>query len=129
MREHQKDSGKGQEALPAFNLQDRLRVISNSVERQIQVKDVDAWFAEQAELPGGCVPGDELANLSFSEAAGFGDTGRLEIRVVRGDVGVEPRAGGGDHVNGNGLALVLRSQLIDVALNALNELGIGLGQV
>jgi hypothetical protein len=64
---------------------------------------------------------EQLADAVFGDAAGFGDAGDLEIGGVGGDVGIEAGAGGGDQVNGNGLAGVLLGELVNGGLDAVTR--------
>ena len=107
----------------------RDRLLCQLVEVEVEFKDVDAGLAENAELTARGVLRDELADAVFRDAAGFGDAGNLEIGGVGGDVRVEAGAGGGDQVDGNGLAGVLFGELVDGALDAVNKSFVGLGQV
>ena len=61
-------------------------------EGQVEVEDVDPGFAEQAELAGCGVGGDELADGGLGEVALLGYAGDLVGGGGGGDVGVE--AGG-----------------------------------
>ena len=99
------------------------------VESEVQLENVDARLAEQAEVAACDVLLDELADLRFAEAARLGDARRLKIRVVGRDVGIEPEPEVVTSIDRHGLARDSRGQLVDVALNALHELGIRLREV
>src|ERR1035437_4119898 len=114
---------------PPISLWEAALLFRELVEVEVEFEDVDAGFAEQAQLAGGDVPLDELADLGFAEVAGLGDAGSLEGCGVRGDVGVEAGGRGGDQVDGDGLAGVLLGELVDGALDAIDEDLAGLSQV
>ncbi len=83
------------------------RLFPQLVESEIEFEDVDARFAEQAQLARGDVLLDELANALFAQVAGLGDAGSLEVGGVGGDVGIESGGGGGDQIDGHRLAGIL----------------------
>ena len=114
---------------PHFQGKQLGHLFCESVEVEVQREDVDARFAEQAELATGDVLLDELTYLIFAEAACLGDARRLVERGVGRDIGVKSGTRGGNQVDWDGLARICRGQFIDVALNALHKLGVGLGEV
>ena len=71
------------------------------VEGEIEGEDVDAGFAEEAELAGLGMRFDEGAELGFGEAAQGGDAGDLVFSGGGGDVGIETGSGCGDEVYGD----------------------------
>lgn len=99
------------------------------VEVEIEGQDIDTGLAEQSKRARGDVLFDKLAYLGFAEMAGLGHARGLEESGVRGNVGVKARAGGCDHVDGDRLAGVFSGQLVNGALDAIDESLAGLGQV
>ena len=75
------------------------------------------------------VVGDDFADAIGRQVARAGAARRLEVRVIGRDVGIETRGRRCDHVDGDAVAGLLRSQLVDIALHALRELGVGLGKI
>jgi hypothetical protein len=67
--------------------------------------------------------------MRLQRLAGLGDARGLEVGGVGSDVGIEAGAGGGDQVDGDGLAGILLGELVDGALDAVDERLVGLGQV
>jgi len=65
----------------------------------------------------------------LADAARFGHSGCLKQSIVRSDVRVQARTGGRDHVDRHWLAGILGAQFVDVALNALHQLGVGLRKI
>ena len=65
----------------------RLRV--EVLEVEVQLEDVDAWFAEQAKLPGDDVIEDELTDAVFGNVTFTSDARHLVERGGWRDVGVE----------------------------------------
>ena len=99
------------------------------VERQVEVEDVDPGFAEDAQLAGRRLLGDELSDLVFRQVAGLGDARDLEVSRIGSDVWIEPGAGCCDKVYGDRTAGILLRELIDGALDAGHQRLVGLGQV
>ncbi len=77
------------------------------IEGEVQVEDVDAGFAEEAELALGGVLIDEVGDGGCGELAGVCDAGGLVVGGGGGDVGIETGAGGGDEIYGDGGCAVL----------------------
>ena len=99
------------------------------VEGEVQVEDVYPRFAKEAQLAVGCVAGDELTDAGLVELARLGNAGSLEVCGVRGDVGIESGAGGGDQVDGHGMAGILFGERVDGGLDAVDEGLVGLGEI
>ena len=99
------------------------------VEGEVEFEDVDARFAEKAEIAALDVMSDEIVQAIGSDAASGGDARDLEVSVVGRDVGIEAGGGGRDHIDGNGLAGVLCGELVDIGLHSLWELRVGLREV
>ncbi len=76
----------------------RPSALGQGLERGVQLQDVDAGLAHEAEGAAGGVVLDELLDLLDVEAVLLRDPGDLDLRVLRGDVRVEAGAGGGDGV-------------------------------
>ena len=76
-------------------------VCGEVVEGEVQVEDIDAWFAEETELARGGVGVDEVSEGGFREVAGLGYARDLVVGGGRGNVGVEAAGGGGDEVYGD----------------------------
>ena len=72
------------------------------VEGEVEVEDVDAGFAEEAELALGGGVVDEVGEGGFGEVTGVRYARDLVVGRGGGDVGVEAGAGGGDEVYGDG---------------------------
>src|SRR5574341_756484 len=69
------------------------------VQRQVQLEDVDALLADEAEEAAIGVLIDQVEHLPPAAAALPSNTTRLDPRVGDRDVGVEPRARGRDRVD------------------------------
>lgn len=91
------------------------------VEIEVQKENIHARFTQNPQLAAGGVLFDELEHGIFAELARLGHAGGLKDGGVGGDVGVEAGAGRGDEIDGDGLARVLRGELVDGALNAVDQ--------
>ena len=78
------------------------------VKGEVELKDIDARFAEDAELARLSVLEYESAELGLGRVPLAGDARNLEFNGGGRDIGIEPGAGGGDQVKGNRSRLVLR---------------------
>ncbi len=74
----------------------------SGVEGEVELQDVDAGFADEAEQPSGGVPVDQPSHVGGCHAAGGGDPVHLQTGVGDADVRVEAAAAGGDRVGGDG---------------------------
>ena len=105
----------------------RNGLLAELVQVEIEREHVDPRLAQHAQVARSDVRCDELVHRILAQVAGFGYPGNLVKGAVRADVRVEAGAGRGDQVNRDGLAVVGRGQLVDVALNAGDEGFVGLG--
>ena len=96
----------------------RANSVRQTIQREIQVEDIHARLADKTERPPLDVLIDQAPNSRLSQAARLGDTRNLIVGIVGRDVGIEAGGGSSHHIDGHGLALVLRGQLVDIALNA-----------
>ena len=69
------------------------------VEREIELEDIDARLAEQAERPARDVRVHQRAHALFGQCAGLGDARHLQQRRLRRDVRVEPARRGRHRVD------------------------------
>ena len=72
------------------------------VERDVELEDVDARLADEAESAALGVVVDELADVGLDGASSLRDASHLETSGRRADVRVEAAGGGGDRVGGDG---------------------------
>ena len=96
-------------------------LLAQFVQVEIEVEDVDARLAEDAELALGDVLVNEFVDAVFANAAGFGNTRNLEECSVGSNVGIEAGAGGGYQIDGNRMAGIFLGELVDGALDAVDE--------
>src|ERR1700739_28469 len=68
-------------------------------------------------------------NLIFRHAASLGNAGSLKVGIIWRDVGIEAGTRGRNGVDRNRVAGILRGELVDVALDALYQLRVGLGEI
>src|SRR5664279_2414723 len=68
------------------------------VQGQVEVQDVDAWFAEESEGASLRVLGDQGLDPSLAQAAYPGHAGDLFLGVGGADIGVEPGPAGQQRV-------------------------------
>lgn len=102
--------------IPAYCLPLRGHLIQS----EVQFQNVDAGFAEQAEIALGGVLLDQIAEGGFPQSAFMGDAGDLKIGGGRGDVGIEAGRGCGDEIDGNGLRRIFLVQSLGVGLDAVD---------
>ena len=75
----------------------------NGIEIEVEFQDVDAGLAEEAELAGFGVFGDERIDVGFAHVAFASDARGLKRRGLGRDVRIEARAGRGEQVHGDRL--------------------------
>lgn len=85
------------------------------------MENVDARFPEDAQLAGGNVRGNELADGVFGKVAGLCNAWNLEVSRIGSDVRVETRAGGGDEIDRDGPGGILLGERVDRALDAVDK--------
>ena len=102
-------------------LQPRSKLFCQLVQSEVQVEDIDAGLAKEAELAIGDVFLDELIDAGLRDAASLGDARNLKEGCVWSDVWVEAGAGSGDQIDGNRLAGILLRELVDGALDAVDQ--------
>ncbi len=99
-----KKEGGGMASSPFSRGSVKGKSFGDLVEGEIQLEDIDTWFTEKAEGAALGVLLNQQAHAIFAQPASFGDARGLVVGVVRRDIGVETRAGRGDHVDGDRLA-------------------------
>src|SRR5450432_2597336 len=73
------------------------------VEGKIELQDVDARTADEAERPTDGVLADELVDDSQADTARLSDSWCLQVRVRHRDVGVEAARARRHRIGGNGI--------------------------
>jgi len=72
--------------------------LTQGIQRQVEVEDVDAWFAEESKRAPLGVLGDQRTNLHLAQAPFPGDACDLLVGVRGADVGVEAGPAGQQRV-------------------------------
>ncbi len=73
------------------------------IERQVEQENIDSRLPEKAELPGLRMRMHQCQYLIKRLVPGVGDTSGLKLSICGGDVGIETRCGGSDHIDGHSL--------------------------
>ena len=100
-----------------------------AIQRQVERQHVDARLAEEAEGAALDVLVDELAHAIFRHVARLRDARHLEQRGLRRDVRIEAAAGRGHQIDRDRRRRVLLLQLVDVALDPLDQRLVGRAEI
>src|SRR5262245_39260362 len=93
-----------------------------TVQRKVELEDVDSRLAEKAKLSSLSAGGNELPNLRLAQTPLAGNARNLEGGPGWRDMGIDTRGGCGDEVNWHRRSRVLVPCRLHVRLHPVDQL-------
>ena len=95
------------------------------IKGEVELKGIDARFAEDAKLPRLGVTGDQGSYVGLGQVTLAGDTRNLEFSRGRRDVRIEAGTGGGDQVGWDERAGIFLVRFFDIGLHSVKQCLVG----